>query len=104
MENKMKNSRLIFDFIGDHPEYGKHRYVCHVCGTDCDIAGKISFTGDTGAVWEGEHFEFPICASCFWSELAKAMEHMDSVMVRREIEREKRFEAAWLNGDWFAES
>lgn len=96
MNKKEPNTRrIIFDYIGHHPEYGKHPNVCHICGNIYDISAKVIFEGDQGAVWDGEHFEFPICTYCFFGELSNAMEQMDSVMLQREIDREKRWEKEW---------
>lgn len=90
--NKSNERRIIFDYIGHHPEYGKHKCVCHVCGTECDISGKVIFEGDQGGIWNGEHFEFPVCATCFYETLAKSMTNMDSAIMQREITREKERE------------
>lgn len=86
---------MIFDYIGQHAEYGKHDYTCHVCGTNCDISGKVIFEGNQGGVWEGEHFVFPVCSTCFYEELGRVMEHMDSVMLQKEIEKERQWEKYW---------
>ena len=94
-EKEANTRRIIFDYIGHHPEYGQHPNVCHICGNNCDITGKFIFEGNQGAVWEGEHFEFPICTYCFYEELSNAMNKMDSVMLQREIDKEKRWEKYW---------
>ena len=92
MNNNTSNeNRQIFNYIGHHPEYGKHK-CCHVCGTDSDISGTIVFDGQQGTVWAGEHFTFPVCATCFYEALGTLMERMEEVMLRREIEREKERE------------
>lgn len=96
MSNNTSNEqRIIFDYIGHHQEYGKHPYVCHICGNDCDITGRFIFQGDKGGVWDGEHFEFPICTYCFYEELSNAMDKMDSVMLQKQIEKERRWEKHW---------
>lgn len=89
--NTSKENRQIFHYIGHHPEYGKHK-CCHVCGTASDISGTIVFAGQLGTVWAGEHFPFPVCATCFYEALGTLMERMDELMHRREIEREKERE------------
>ena len=92
MNNNTSNeNRQIFHYIGHHPEYGKHK-CCHVCGTASDISGTIVFAGQPGTVWAGEHFTFPVCATCFYEALGTLMERMDEVVHRREIEREKERE------------
>lgn len=73
-EKEANTRRIIFDYIGHHPEYGQHPNVCHICGNNCDITGKFIFEGNQGAVWEGEHFEFPICTYCFYEELSNAIQ------------------------------
>lgn len=99
MNNNTSNeNRQIFRYIGQHPEYGKHR-CCHVCGTDSDISGTIVFEGQKSTVWAGEHFTFPVCAVCFYEALGTLMERMDEVMLRREIEREKEWEKYWEEYD-----
>ncbi len=90
--------RLIFDYIGQHSEYGKHKSVCHMCGTnDDDVVGKLIFEGNPDGVWAGEHFEFPVCTCCFYECLGEAMRKMDSAMLQREIEREKMMMEYWEN-------
>lgn len=96
--SKSNENRIIFEYIGHHPEYGKHKCVCHVCGTDW-VSGKIKFDGNHNGVWSGEHFEFPICDICFYEALGTLMERMDTVMLQREIEREKMWEKEWLEYD-----
>ena len=93
--SKSNKSRMIFNYIGYHPEYGQHPNVCHICGNNYDVTGRFIFEGNQGAIWEGEHFEFPICTCCFYEELSHAMTQMDSVMLQRQIDEEKEWEKYW---------
>ena len=84
------NENIIWQYIGDQPRYGKHEHVCHRCGVNYDITGKIIFEGIKGENWEGVHLEFPICTACLFGAAAEAMNQMNEVMLRNEIEQEKR--------------
>ena len=88
----VNNDKIIWDYIGEHPHYGKHKNVCHMCGSICDISGKMIFEGIQGDAWEGTHFEFPICTDCLFQQIGESMSQMNDVMARREIEKEKMLE------------
>ena len=100
MNNKNPNERkLIHQYIGIHPNYGNNSNICNICGAIYDLSGKVILEGDRGRLWDGEHYEFPVCSICFYEALGTLMGQMDDIILQREIEKEKRRENEWLEYD-----
>lgn len=93
--------KVLMDFISnDIPrDRKKFKTACHMCGLGGCNTGKIIFEGNPNEIWEGAHFEFPICTDCFMQLLAETTEQVDRLFLQKEIEEEKAAEKEWLERD-----